>query len=228
MLYNTTHDPFAHEFDSIFSHGDSYGISNPSHGAFQKFATVPAHAVAELPSSITLIHGAVLPLSISTAAAGLFQQHFLALPLPTNTNTKPINRTLIVWGGSSSVGSSAIQLAVASGVEVYATASPRNFEYCRKLGAKSVFDYHDEAVEEQIVEALQGKTVAGAYHAVGGDEAVLTCARIVDCCVGKAIVVTVRGAPKRGVPGGVRVKGSECCSCSFVMIMAGRFVLCLD
>jgi NADPH:quinone reductase-like Zn-dependent oxidoreductase len=157
------------------------------------------------------VEGAVLPLSISTAAAGLYQKHFLALPLPTNKEAKPLKRTLLVWGGSSSVGSSTIQLAVASGVEVYATASMRNFGYCRALGAKKVFDYHDEDVEEQIVEALKGKVVAGAYHAAGADGAV-ACARIVDHCEGKAIVVSVRGTPSEGVPGSVRVKGSKYCS----------------
>jgi NADPH:quinone reductase-like Zn-dependent oxidoreductase len=192
------------------SHGDSYTTSNPTHGAFQKFATVPANAVAELPPSISLIRGAVLPLSISTAAAGLYQRHFLALPLPTNDKFKFIDRTLLVWGGSSSVGSSVIQLAVASGVEVFTTASPRNFEYCKQLGAKRVFDYHHGDVEDMIVEALRGKEVAGAYHAVGADGAVLACARIVDRCVGKGIVVSVRGVPGEGVPGGVRVMGSEC------------------
>lgn len=157
------------------------------------------------------MEGAVLPLSISTAAAGLYQKHFLALPLPTNKEAKPFKRTLLVWGGSSSVGSSTIQLAVASGVEVYTTASARNFAYCRALGAKRAFDYHDEDVEEQIVDALEGKVVAGAYHAAGAD-GVLACARIVDRCEGKAIVVSVRGTPSEGVPGSVRVKASMYCS----------------
>ena len=53
--------------------------------------------------------------------------------------------------------------------------------------------------------------VAGAYHAAGADGA-LACARIVDRCEGKAIVVSVRGSPSEGVPGSVRVKASKCCS----------------
>jgi NADPH:quinone reductase-like Zn-dependent oxidoreductase len=212
----------------MISHGDSYSTSLPSHGAFQKFATVPGHAVAELPTSISLIRGAVLPLSISTAAAGLYQKHSLAVPFPTNEKIRTgIGRTLLVWGGSSSVGSSVIQLAVASGVEVYATASARNFGYCKQLGAEKVFDYHDGDVEEQVVDALKGKTVAGAYHAVGGDGAVLACARIVDRCVGKAIVVTVRGAPETGVPGGVRVKASEWCFLHFRTLLIRGVVMIL-
>lgn len=85
----------------------------------------------------------VLPLGISTAAAGLFQKDFLNLPFPKEDAEK-LDRTVVIWGGSSSVGSCAIQLAVAAGAEVVTTASPTNFEYVRKLGAGSVFDYHDE------------------------------------------------------------------------------------
>lgn len=151
----------------------------------------------------------MLPLGISTAAAGLYQKHFLALPLPSNEAVKPLHRAVLIWGGSSSVGSCAIQLAVASGADVYTTASAGNFEYCRKLGAKYVFDYHDCDVEDQIVVALTGKTVAGAYHAVGADGAVQACARIVDRCQGKSIVVTVRGTPDEGIPSSVRVRASK-------------------
>ena len=188
---------------------NSYGTKDASHGAFQKYAVVPKVSVAELSSSISFAKGAVLPLGISTAAAGLYQKGYLALPLPTNDSSiEPLGRAVLIWGGSSSVGSCAIQLAAASGAEVYTTASKSNFDYCRKLGASEVFDYHDDDVEDQIVAALRHKTVAGAYHAVGGDGAVQSCAKIVDRTNGKAIVVTVKGAPDEGIPKSVRIKMS--------------------
>lgn len=115
----------------------------------------------------------------------------------------------MVWGGGSSVGSCCIQLAVASGAEIITTASPRNFEYCKKLGAKECFDYHDKDVEDQIVKAMKDKTVAGAYHAVGAGDAVKACARIMERTKGKAIVVTVRGVPDEGIPSSVRAKSSK-------------------
>jgi hypothetical protein len=173
---------------------------------------VPKTAVAELPYSIPTSVGVVLPLGISTAAAGLYQQGFLALPFPSATEKpKSLGRMVLVWGGSSSVGSCAIQLAVASGAEVFTTASAKNFDYVKKLGAKEAFDYHDEDVEDQVVKALESKTVAGAYHAVGADGAVQTCARIVERTRGKAIVVTVRGVPEEGIPRSVRAKSSKSC-----------------
>ncbi len=45
---------------------------------------------------------------------------------------------------STSVGSNAIQLAVAAGYEVITTSSPRNFDYVKKLGASQVFDYNSK------------------------------------------------------------------------------------
>ncbi|KAF2481536.1 chaperonin 10-like protein [Neohortaea acidophila] len=181
------------------------GSGGALYGGFQKYALVHKNAVAELPYSIPTSKGVVLPLGISTASAGLFQKDFLALPFPKE-DFEDLGRVVIVWGGSSSVGSCAIQLAVAAGAEVITTASAKNFGYVKRLGAKQCFDYHDDDVEDQIVEALNGRTVAGAYHAVGADGAVESCARIVDRTKGKAIVVTVRGAPEKGVPDSVRVK----------------------
>ena len=179
-------------------------------GAFQKFVVVQKNAVAELPYKIPSSVGVVLPLGISTAAAGLYQKDFLGLPLPSaEDKPKALNRTILIWGGSSSVGSCAIQLAVASGAEVVTTASSKNADYCKSLGAAEVFDYHSKSVEDDVVKWLDGKTVLGAYHAVGADGAIQTTARIVDRSKGKAIVVSVRGIPDDGIPKSVRTKASK-------------------
>lgn len=150
----------------------------------------------------------MLPLGISTAAAGLYQKDYLNLPYPEEDKDS-LDRTILIWGGSSSVGSCAIQLAKASGAEVITTASPSNFDYCKKLGASQCFDYHDDDIEDEIVDALKGKTVLGAFHAVGGDGAVESCAKIVDRAKGKAQVVSVRGIPDEGIPSSVRTKSSK-------------------
>ncbi|KAK3111338.1 hypothetical protein LTR53_013522 [Teratosphaeriaceae sp. CCFEE 6253] len=193
-----------HVGQRVIAHCSGRGAS---HGGFQKLAIVRRTAVSELPYGIATSRGVVLPLGISTAAAGLYQKHFLTLPFPSE-EPEPLDRTVLIWGGSSSVGSCAIQLAVASGLRVVVTASRRNFEYCKGLGAEQCFDYYDSDVEDQIVKALDSTTVVGAYHAVGADGAVQACARIVDRTKGKAIVVTVRGVPDTGIPSSVRAKAS--------------------
>ncbi len=111
---------------------------------------------------------AVLPLGIATAAAGLFQADYLRLPLPvakadnatgSRVDTKKV---VLVWGGSSSVGSSAIQLAAAAGVRVATTASPRNHDYVKGLGAEWAFDYRSENVIGDIVASLKDLELGGS------------------------------------------------------------------
>ncbi|KAL2012852.1 hypothetical protein VTN00DRAFT_377 [Thermoascus crustaceus] len=90
---------------------------------------------------------------------GLFQKDYLGLQHPT-VPPEPTGKTLLVWGGSSSVGSNAIQLAVAVGYEVISTASPKNFLYAKKLGASQVLDYHSEMIVDELVEAFKGQKAA--------------------------------------------------------------------
>lgn len=74
-----------------------------------------------------------MPLALSTAACGLFMKDYLALSFPT-TSPAPSGKTLLVWGGSTTVGCNALQLARAAEYEVIATASPGNYEFCQVTG----------------------------------------------------------------------------------------------
>ena len=131
-------------------------------GAFQNYAIVLAAATCLLPDNMSFEAGASLPLSVSTAASGLYQKDQLNLRLPSK-DPKSTGQTLLLWGGSSSVGASVIQLAVASGVEVIATASKKNFDMVKKLGATEVFDYNAPGVVGDLTEYLKDKKVAGGY-----------------------------------------------------------------
>jgi NADPH:quinone reductase-like Zn-dependent oxidoreductase len=81
-----------------------------------------------IPDATKFEDAAVLPLGIPTAACGLFQNDFLAMNAPSAPPT-PTGQTLLVWGGSTSFGSKAIQLAAAASYDVVTTALPRNFDY---------------------------------------------------------------------------------------------------
>jgi NADPH:quinone reductase-like Zn-dependent oxidoreductase len=135
--------------------------NSAAEGAFQEYTVVLAHMAAPIPDTLSYENAAVLPLTLSTAACGLFQKDQLALQYPF-VNPKPTGKTLLIWGGSTSLGSNAIQLAVAAGYEVFTTASPRNFPYVKKLGASQVFNYHDKNGVKEIIKAFQSKTIAGA------------------------------------------------------------------
>lgn len=90
----------------VIGHCDHVVTGNPSHAGFQRFSTCREILVAKIPDTLPLANAAVLPLSISTAATGLFK--LLALPFP-ELDPKPTGKTILIWGGSSSVGASAIQ-----------------------------------------------------------------------------------------------------------------------
>ena len=69
-----------------------------------------------------------------------------------------------IFGGSTSVGANAIQLAVAAGYEVISTASPKNHAYVRGLGASEVFDYHSATVVADMIKACEAKSYNGELH----------------------------------------------------------------
>jgi len=154
-------------------------------GAFQEYTVLLAHMVAPIPDSLPYESAAVLPLGLSTAACGLFEKDQLALNHPS-ANAQPTGKTLLIWGGSTSVGSNAIQLAVAAGYEVITTCSPRNFDYVKKLGASQAFDYNSPTVVADISKAFQGKTSAGALAI--GQGSTEACLDILPACQGNKFV----------------------------------------
>ena len=154
-------------------------------GAFQHYAILPAHMAAPLPERLSFAQGSVLPLALSTAATGLFEADCLALGHPSAT-PQAKGQTLLIWGGSTSVGSNAIQLAVAAGYDVITTASPRNFDYVTRLGARQAFDYNSKRAIPDIIAALKGRRVAGALAI--GQGAAGACIAVLGACQGNRFV----------------------------------------
>lgn len=145
--------------------GMEKGRHHRAEGGFQAYTVARAQLAAPIPDHMFFEEAAVLPLAVSTAASALFQTDQLGLRHPTAG--APVTReTVVVWGGSTSVGSNAIQLAVAAGYDVVTTASPRNHDQARRLGASDVFDYASPTVVADITAALQTTPVAGVF-AVG-------------------------------------------------------------
>ena len=122
-----------------------------------------------------------------TALQTLHQTLELPSPFEARSTADP-QRSILIWGGASAVGQYAIQFAKLGGLRVLTTASPKNFDLVRGLGADEVFDYHDEGVVEKIREATgdaldiavdtisEGKTpeqVTGAIGDKGGKVAII-------------------------------------------------------
>ncbi len=154
--------------DRVFGVAPGYGARE---GAFQEYVVLKAVVTSPIPASVTFEQASVLPLGICSAAAGLYQETTLGLDYPS-LDPKPKGETLLIWAGASSVGTNAIQLAVASGYEVFTTSSPKNFEYCKSLGATKVFDYRSATIATDLIAAFQGKKCAGAFAIQRGSEVV--------------------------------------------------------
>lgn len=188
----------------VLGHAVGLITKRDSDNAFQAYTILRTNMAAEIPDGISFENAAVVPLGFSTAACGLFEEAFLNLQLPTEPAAPSTGQTVLIWGGASSVGINAIQLAVAAGYSVITTASPKNFEYVKKFGASEALDYHSPTVVADLVAALKGKTMAGGLDCVGA-AAWTACTSVVAQSSGAKFVATVkRGFPDP--PAGVTMK----------------------
>ncbi|KAL2017952.1 hypothetical protein VTK56DRAFT_1484 [Thermocarpiscus australiensis] len=174
----------------------------PREGAFQNYTVLSTNVSAPIPDHLSFEDAAVLPLGVSTAACGLYQKGFLALEYP-RLDPKPTGKTVLIWAGASSVGSNAIQLAVASGYEVFTTASPRNWDYCKSLGASRVFDYRSPTVVQDLVDSFKGRSCAGGLAIQPGSEQPVF--EVVARSEG-AKTVAIAGVLPNDIPAGITAK----------------------
>jgi NADPH:quinone reductase-like Zn-dependent oxidoreductase len=154
--------------DRVIGTAAGFGTKRNEENAFQAYTILQTNLTSEIPDHLSFESAVVLPLGLATASSGLFTPNFLNLQMPTEPARPSTGKSLLIWGGASSVGSNAIQLAVAAGYEVITTASPKNFEYVKKLGASHAIDYNSPDVVSDLVSAFEGKTSVGAFDAVGG------------------------------------------------------------
>ncbi|WP_424466783.1 zinc-binding alcohol dehydrogenase family protein [Pseudoclavibacter helvolus] len=156
---------------TAYAIGLEKGRDPVAESGFQAYVAVDANLAAVIPNGMAFAEAAVLPLAVSTAAAGLFETAQLGLDHAHLGNAAPRDEVVVVWGGATAVGGNAIQLARAAGYRVITTASARNHERMRRLGAEAVFDYHDQDVTDRIIKAAQGSAVAGILAIAVGSAA---------------------------------------------------------
>ncbi|KAK4496688.1 hypothetical protein PRZ48_012670 [Zasmidium cellare] len=154
---------------------------NLSEGGFQEYVVLGENVAAKIPEAMGFERAVVLPCGLSCAASAFFRgEPYLSLRLPTTPATKPTGEVVLIWGGASSVGSNAIQLAVAAGYTVVTTASAKNFAYVNSLGAEVVVDYNAPTAIQDVAKALTGKNVVGALDCIGGPATKQTATAIKD------------------------------------------------
>ena len=127
-------------------------------GGYAEFCSVDAGQVLPIPGSLDKVEAASLPEAMFTVWSNVFGFGRL----------QP-GETLLVHGGSSGIGVAAIQLAVALGHTVFATAgSADKCRFCESLGARRAIDYKSEDFVVEIGKATDGRGVDVVFDMVGG------------------------------------------------------------
>jgi NADPH2:quinone reductase len=128
-------------------------------GGYAEFCAVPAVQCLPVPPGLTVIEAAALPETFFTVWSNVFDRGRL----------RP-GESLLVHGGTSGIGTTAIQLARAFGARVFATAgSADKCAACERLGAELAIPYRDVDWVAAIREATAGRGVDLVLDMVGGD-----------------------------------------------------------
>ena len=110
-------------------------------GTYADYTIVDSNLLAPVPESIAFTEAAAVPLAGLTALQALFDHGSLKA-----------GEKVLIHAGAGGVGTYAIQLAKNAGAYVITTASPRNHELVKKLGADEVIDYHTTDFEEVLTD----------------------------------------------------------------------------
>ena len=131
------------------------GLANG--GGYAEYCALPAGQALPFPKGYDAVRAAALPETFFTVWANLFQMAGLTE-----------GESVLIHGGSSGIGTTAIQLAKAFGAEVYATAgSAEKCEACERLGARRGINYRDEDFVEVIKTETGGKGVDVILDMIG-------------------------------------------------------------
>jgi NADPH2:quinone reductase len=127
-------------------------------GGYAEFCVVPDVQCLPIPRGLSLIEAASLPENYFTVWSNVFDRGHLAS-----------GESLLVQGGSSGIGTCAIQLAHALGSKVFATAgSAEKCAACVALGANRAINYHNEDFVEVVQSETDGRGVDVILDMVGG------------------------------------------------------------
>jgi NADPH:quinone reductase len=129
-----------------------------SGGGYAEYATAAAAVCLPIPAGLSMIEAAALPENYFTVWTNLFER----------AGCKA-GEDVLIHGGTSGIGTTAIQLAKAFGARVFATAGTHaKARFCESLGAVRGIDYRTEDFVEIVKNATDGKGVAVILDMVAG------------------------------------------------------------
>lgn len=128
-------------------------------GGYAEYSVAPAPQCLPIPDGLDLVQAASLPETFFTVWSNVFDRGALK-----------DGERFLVHGGSSGIGTTAIQMAKAWGAEVYTTAgSAEKCRVCEELGADLAVNYREADFVEAIKAATGGAGVDVILDMVGGD-----------------------------------------------------------
>ncbi|CAI7645656.1 unnamed protein product [Penicillium palitans] len=167
----------------VIGHAINLTSGRPQDGAFALYTVIPANKAAILPDEISFTDGVVVPFALEAAVCVLSLKEpgvampgvatpALGLPYPSLQDVPLSDKTLVIYGGSSSVGSMTTQLAKAAGLHVISIAGAHNFESSKRCGAAQVFDRNDTSLADKVIEAVRasGGEFIGIFDAIATPE----------------------------------------------------------
>jgi len=156
-------------------------------GGYAEYCLAPAPQCLPFPRGFSPVQAAALPETFFTVWTNVFERGRLAA-----------GETLLVHGGSSGIGTTAIQLARARGARVLATAgTPEKCAACERLGAERAVNYRAEDFADAAKQATGGRGVDVILDMVGGDYI----ARDLDCLApdGRLVLIAFLGGSRADV-----------------------------
>lgn len=137
-------------------------------GGYAEFVVAPAAQCLPIPASLSMLEAAALPETFFTVWHNLFQRARLAE-----------GETVLIHGGSSGIGTTAIQMAHARGNRVFVTAgSAEKCTACEAMGAEKAINYRTTDFVSEIKQLTSNRGVDVILDMVGGDyiQRNITCA----------------------------------------------------
>lgn len=128
-------------------------------GGYAEFAAVPERQCLPVPQGLSMVEAAALPETFFTVWSNLFRRANLQR-----------GEVLLVHGGSSGIGTAAIQIAQSLGARVFTTAgSDEKCRACEQLGAERAINYRREDFVDVVREATDGHGADVILDMVGGE-----------------------------------------------------------
>lgn len=170
-------------------------------GSYAEYGITPAHTTFHIPAKTSFEEASTIPLASMTAAVALYQQ--LDLPLPWKPAPEGKRIPLIIYGGSTAIGSFALKFAKLSNIHPIITVAGAGVDYVKSLGAADhIIDYRKGNVAQELKAALGGEKAYHAFDTVSENGSYMTISEVLERPGGK-IALALPGSEYSDIPEGI-------------------------